>query len=59
MFADPQFSIRSLGPLLELEKETVKERLDWGEMFTSLIYVIMEAYFKLKDRPKILEYRNK
>jgi len=59
MFANPQFSIRSFAPLLELEKEIVKEGLDWGEMFSNLIYVIMEAYFILKDKPKVFEYRNK
>lgn len=59
MFANPQFSIRSLDPLLELEKEIVTEGLEFGDKFSSLIYVILQAYVKLKNRPKHLEYVNK
>jgi hypothetical protein len=59
MFANPSFSVRSLDPLLEFEKELVKEGLDFEYTFSRLIYVILEAYVKLKDRPKHREYFNK
>jgi len=59
MFANPQFSIRSLDPLLELEKEIVKEGMDFGDKFSSLIYAILQAYGKLKNRPKRIEYIKK
>ena len=59
MFANPQFNIRSLDPLLELEKKIVEEGLAFGDRFTSLIRVILQACVKLKNRPKHIEYLNK
>ena len=59
MFANPRFSIRSLDPLLELEKEIVKEGLDFGEKFVELLIIIFQAYGKLKNRVKEMEYFNK
>jgi len=40
MFADPSFSVRSLGPLIKLEKEIVKEGLDSGPLFAALLSII-------------------
>jgi len=41
MLADPSFSVRSLGPLIKLEKEIVKEGLDSGAMFAALLSTIL------------------
>jgi len=46
MSADPSFSVRSLGPLIKLEKEIVKEGLDSGAMFAGLLSIILKAYRK-------------
>jgi hypothetical protein len=51
-----QFSVRSLDPLLELEKEIVKAELDFGESFTVLLYGIAQAYMRVDSIPKHKEY---
>lgn len=56
MFSDPQFSIGSLDRLLQLEKDTVEEGLDNEACFLQLLYVIAEAYRRLQNRAKNLEY---
>jgi hypothetical protein len=56
MFANPRFSVL---PLLKLEKDIVNEGLDIGQMFFDLLYLIFQAYGKLNDRTKAMEYLNK
>jgi len=59
MFANPRFNIRSLDPLLKLEKEMVKEGLDFGDYFAILLFTIMQAYKKLNNMAKQREYLTK
>jgi len=59
MYANPRFGIRSLDPLLKLEKDIVKEGLDFGEKFVQLLIIIFQAYGKLNNRVKEMEYYNK
>ena len=59
MFANPRFSIRSLDPLLKLEKDIVKEGLDFGEKFVELLIIIFQAYGKLNNRAMEMEYFHK
>ncbi len=47
MFANPQFNIRSLDSWVKLEKEIIKEGLDFGDHFVVLLHKIYEAYEKL------------
>ena len=56
MYADPGFSALSLGPLLRLEREIVKEGLDFGEKF---VVILFQAYGKLNNFVKEMEYFNK
>lgn len=59
MFANPRFGIRSLDPLLELEKDIVKEGLDFGQTFVNLLSIILRAYDKIGVTAKEIEYFNK
>ena len=59
MFADPSFSVRSLGPLINLEKEIVKEGLDSGPMFAALLSIILKAYRKFNTTAGEMIYFNK
>lgn len=59
VFANPQFNLRSLDPWLVLEKEIVKEGLDFGVHFVLLLFDIYRAYGKLRNIPKQREYANK
>jgi len=56
MLANPRFSIRSLDPLLKLEKDIIKEGLDFGIPFVNLRIVILTAYKKLGILAKEWEY---
>ena len=56
MFANPGFNLRSLDPLLELEKDIVDEGLDVVDTFVDLLYIIFQAYKKLGNIPKQIEY---
>jgi len=58
MFANPLFNIRSLDPLVKLEKDIIKEGLDFGTPFMNLLYFIMKGYIKLGDSKK-WEYFNR
>ena len=59
MLANPQFNLRSLDPWLKLEREIVKEGLDFGDHFVVLVFNIYNAYGKLKIISKQREYANK
>ena len=59
MLANPRFNIRALGPLLKLEKDIVKEGLDFGRLFFHLISIIFRAYQKFNIIAKEMEYFNK
>jgi len=59
LLTHPQSSGRLLDPLLKLEKEIVKEGLDFGPMFPHLLYVLSQAYLELKNLPKHEEYLKK
>ena len=50
---------RSLDPLLKLEREIVKEGLDFDEEFVSLLMTIWHAYKILNNIPKQKEYFDK
>jgi hypothetical protein len=57
MYSDPQFNIRSLDPLLQLEKDIVEEELDIKtSRFVQLLYVIAEGYRRLGHPAKSQEY---
>jgi len=56
MFANPGFNLRSLDPLLKLEKDIVDEGLDVVDTFVDLLYIIFQAYKKLGNIPKQIEY---
>ena len=56
MFANPGFNLRSLDPLLKLEKDIVDEGLDVVDKFVDLLYIIFQAYKKLGNIPKQIEY---
>jgi len=43
MFANLQFNVRLLDPLLKLEKDIVKEGLDFGQNFVDLLFIILQA----------------
>ena len=59
MFANPQFNVRSLDPLLKFEKDIVKEGLDFKPKFVNLLSIIMEAYREFKNTAKTREYFTK
>jgi len=59
MFANPQFNIRSLDPLLKFEKDIVKEGLDFKPEFVDLFSIIMQAYRKFNKTAKAREYFTK
>jgi hypothetical protein len=59
MFANPRFNIRSLDPLLKLEKDMVKEGLDFGDYFVMLLFMILQGYQKLSNVAKQREYMTK
>ena len=44
LFANPRFSIHSLGPLPKLEEEIVKEELHFGKLFSNLLWTILRDY---------------
>ena len=44
MLADPKFNVRSLDPLLKLEKDVVKEGLDARRCFPYLLRIILDGY---------------
>ena len=50
---------RSLDPLLKLEKEIVKEGLDFDEQWLKLLCTIFYAYKLLNNIPKQKEYFDK
>jgi len=50
---------RSLNPLLKLEKEIVKEGLDFDQKYINLLMTILHAYKRLNNIPKQKEYFDK
>ena len=59
LFANPRFDSRSIGPLLKLERDIVKEGLDFGQKFVDLLFIIFHAYGKLDNIEKEMEYFSK
>ena len=59
LFANPRFSIRSLGPLLKLEEEIVKEGLDFGSLFSNLLWTILKGYRETNSIAGEMEYIHK
>jgi len=53
---DPALSLKTLEPLLKLEKDLIKEGLDVTDTFPLLLAVIREIYDKLKISFKAQEY---